>query len=113
MKVSGNNISMIRGDSETITVTCKDLTDSIIPLETGDTIYFTIKDNVNTEVKILQKVITVFTDGIAIIEILPADTKPLKYKDYLYDVQLTRENHTVTTIIKPSKFTIEGEVTYE
>lgn len=113
MKVSGTNISMVRGDTESITLICKDLNENIIELITGDKIYFTVKDNVNTTVKIFQKLITTFTDGAAIIIINPSDTKLLKYKDYTYDIQLTRADLTVTTIVPASRFRIEGEVTYE
>lgn len=113
MKISGSNISMIRGDSETISVSCQDTLGDPIPLVTGDKIYFTVKDNVNTEIKILQKVIENFVDGVAYIDILPSDTKQLKYKEYVYDIQLTLADQTITTIIPPSKFKIEGEVTYE
>lgn len=113
MKINGTNISMIRGDSETITVQCKDSFGDYILFETGDTIYFTIKENVSTTTKLLQKIITVFIDGAAIIEINPLDTKELKFKEYYYDIQLTRADGSITTIISPSKFRIEGEVTYE
>jgi hypothetical protein len=114
VKVVGTNLSMIRGDTESITVSLSDETGNKINFELGDTLYFTIKDNVNTVNKVMQKQITDFNeDGNAVIEILPSDTKELKYKEYVYDIQLTREDGTVTTIIPPSSFVIEGEVTYE
>lgn len=113
MRINGTNISMTRGDTESITLTLKDINDNIIELVTGDKIYFTVKDNVNTVVKIFQKVISTFTDGVAIIIIEPNDTKLLKYKDYVYDIQLTTVDQVITTIISPSRFRIEGEVTYE
>lgn len=113
MKVNGTNISMIRGDSETITVLCKDQYGTLVDLIDGDTVRFTIKENINTEIKTLQKTVTTFPDGIAVITIVPADTKTLKFKEYVYDVQLTRADQSVITIVPPSKFKIEGEVTYE
>lgn len=113
MKIVGKNMSMTRGDSETITVSCLDINGLPLSLVDGDIIFFTVKDNANTTTKILQKKVTSFTDGKAIVEITPSDTKLLKYKEYLYDVQLTRANGTVSTIITPSKFTITEEVTYE
>lgn len=113
MIVQGTNLSMIRGDSESITVSLTDEQGSSTPLIDGDTIYFTVKTTVHTTSKILQKVVTLFEDGVAYIEITPEDTKSLIFRDYVYDVQLTRADGTIMTIIPPSKFTIKGEVTYE
>ena len=110
MKVNGTNISMIRGDSETITVLCKDQYGTLVDLIDGDTVRFTIKENINTEIKTLQKTVTTFPDGIAVITIVPADTKTLKFKEYVYDVQLTRADQSVITIVPPSKFKIEVSV---
>jgi hypothetical protein len=113
MEIQGYNISMIRGDTETIKISCKDAQGVDVPLEDGDTLYFTVKSSVSTEKKEMQKVITEFQDGIAYINILPDDTKLMRFGRYYYDIQLTRANGTVTTIIPPSNFTVKGEVTYE
>ncbi len=112
MIVEGTNISMIRGDTEHITVKLAEDGESV-PFEEGDILYFTVKYNTSQEEKLLQKVITEFEDGEAIIEIAPDDTKELPFRTYIYDMQLTRKDGTVTTIIPPSRFTIKGEVTYE
>lgn len=111
MEINETNISMIRGDSETITVYCEDNNGAKVNFETGDTIYLTVKQSVNSERKILQKIITEFVNGEAIIEIFPEDTKDFSFRAYVYDIQLTRADGTVTTIIPPSDFVIEGEVT--
>ena len=113
MEIQGYNISMIRGDTETIKVSCKDAQGVDVPLEDGDTLYFTVKYSVDTEEKKLQKVITEFPDGIAYINISPDDTKSMNFRNYYYDIQLTRVDGTVKTIIPPSIFTVKGEVTYE
>ena len=113
MKIQGTNISMIRGDSQSIIVSVKDKDDNKVPLITGDMIYLTVKDSVNTEEKVLQKVVTQFEDGNATIEITPDDTNDIPFKTYVYDIQLNRVDGTVNTIIPPSNFTIGGEVTYE
>lgn len=114
MRINGTDIYMIRGDSESITVSCQKADDgSKVNFVDGDIIYFTVKYSVNSEKKVLQKVITDFVDGNAIIEIKPEDTKELQFRSYMYDVQLTRADGTVTTIIPPSIFGVEGEVTYE
>ena len=113
MEIQGYNISMIRGDTETIKISCKDAQGVDVPLEDGDTLYFTVKKSTNTEEKILQKIVTEFTDGIALITIFPKDTRELKIGSYYYDIQLNRANGQVKTIIPPSRFIINAEVTYE
>jgi hypothetical protein len=113
MKVSGKNISMTRGDSEAISLSCTDSSKVGIPLVTGDTIYFTVKVSASDEAKAFQKVVTAFDAGIAYIDIMPNDTKSMCFGSYVYDVQLTKANGTVTTIIPPSRFTLLEEVTYE
>jgi len=113
MKIQGTNISMIRGDSEAIKVSCEDAQGVGVPLEDGDTLYFTVKRSAYTEEKILQKIVTEFIEGVALITIFPKDTRELKTGAYYYDIQLNRANGTVKTIIPPSKFTINAEVTYD
>lgn len=113
MKIQGTNISMIRGDSEAIKVSCRDESGADIPLVEGDIVYFTIKRSTSTEEKTLQKIVTEFTDGVALINIFPKDTRELKTGIYYYDIQLNRANGQVKTIIPPSIFTINAEVTYE
>ena len=113
MKIQGTNISMIRGDSEAIKVSCRNESGVDFPFTEGDIVYFTIKKSVYTEEKILQKIVTEFTDGVALINISPEDTRELKIGAYYYDIQLNRANGLVKTIIPPSRFTINAEVTYE
>ena len=113
MKIQGTNISMTRGDSEAIKVTVKDTLGNAVPLVTGDTIHFTVREHIRSATKIIEKIITEFDDGEALININPQDTNELSYISYVYDIQLTRENGTVKTIIPPSQLTITGEVTYD
>ncbi len=114
MKVDGNDISMTRGDSGGIYVRCYDSSNAMVPLVEGDTIYFTVKESAAREDKLIQKVVTEFSEGIAYIPIFPEDTKPLRFKrPYIYDVQLTRAGGSVHTIVRPAKFTVLEEVTYE
>ena len=113
MKIQGTNISMTRGDSEMIKVTVKDTLGNIIPLVTGDTIYLTVRESMLSPTKIIEKIVTEFDDGQALIIINPEDTNNLRFTSYVYDIQLTKENGSVKTIITPSNFTITGEVTYD
>lgn len=115
MKVDGTNLSMIRGDSESITVAINDeMGDNIILKSIEDTIYLTIKLNTTVEEKVLQKVINTFNpDGAARIEFTHDETKNLPYRSYKYDIQWVDKNGKVRTLVAPSLFTIEPEITFE
>ena len=118
MRINGTDVFMTRGDSESFRVVLYDQeTDEKRPFIDGDKIYFTVKTSTQTVHKIFQIIAqdfqNDFEDGEAIIHITPSQTKELKYHEYVYDVQLVRQGGEVTTIITPSKFVIEEEVTYE
>ena len=106
MKVSGKNLSMTRGDTESLTVSVKDR-----PFEAGDTVYFTVRSKVCAPI-VLQKIATEFMDGKAQFSIAPADTEGLPFGNYVYDVQWTQADGTVITIVKPAVFALTEEVTY-
>lgn len=112
MKISGTNLAMIRGDTESIAVTCSK--EGVNYFEAGDTVYLTVKKSYSTDAKVLQKVQTVFTpEGVAIFDIDPADTKGIGFGNYAYDIQLTKLSGEVTTLVEHSILTILPEVTYE
>lgn len=113
MNVNGTDISMIRGDSETITITCRDKKGVLIPFEDGDIVYLTVKKNIRESNKVFQKIVTTFDDGKAIIRILPSDTKGVSPYKYVYDIELNKSDGTVTTLVPPSTFEIVGDVTNE
>lgn len=112
MEVAGTDVTMIRGDSESMLVSMKKKkTKEKVPFIEGDTVYLTIRDQLTSKDQIFQQIITEFDEGNAFFVFNPADTNDLRPKDYIYDVQLTAADGTVTTVIKPSTFTIEGDVT--
>lgn len=113
MITEGSNIKMIRGDTETITVTCADELGAHIPLIVGDTVYFTVKRRLKDTEKTFQKIVTEFTEGNAVIILAHLDTNTIEVGTYQYDIQLTRGDGTVTTIIGPSEFELLGGVTDE
>lgn len=112
MIIQGKNISMTRGDSESITVTYKK-DKEYVDFVTGDIVYFTVKETIYSEAIKLQKIVTEFVEGKAIIELAPEDTRVLDFRTYIYDIQVTGADGKVLTLIKPSNFTIDGEVTRE
>lgn len=105
MKVNGTNLSMTRGDSESISVTI-----SGYDIQTGDFLEMTVRQRHASPV-VLYKKVTEFSENKALISIMPEETSDLSIGDYVYDLQLTFGG-AVKTIVKPSKFTLEEEVTY-
>lgn len=103
-----NNITLTRGDSASISVALKNPDGTDYTLQSGDELLFTVKYNCITEDIIIQKDIS--TD--AIINLIPSDTKDLLYGEYFYDVQLTRANGDVNTVIPPRDFIVAKEVTF-
>ena len=113
MIVSGTNLKITRGDTGAIRVAVNDSAGEIIPLEDGDMIELTVRKHLMSSKKELYKKVTEFINGEALITIHPEDTESLEFRMYVYDIQLTRENGQVQTIVKPSQFVVGGEVTYE
>lgn len=110
MKIWGNSISLTKGDTEEFTV-WQTKEDVHVPFASGDTVYFTVKTSTNTTSKILQKVITNFIDGKAVVRLEHEETEIINVGNYVYDIQVTSANGTVKTIVKPAKFTVTPEVT--
>lgn len=107
-------IEMIRGDTFNLEIRLINQSTGESYLEPGDTVYFTVKKSINTEDVLIQKILTIFPDDRIVVHLTPEDTKNLKYGNYIYDMQLTKVNNSeVFTFIKPSDFSIEGEVTYD
>ena len=116
MIIEGTNMSMIRGDTESITIIMKNNYGEKIDFESGDIVYFTVKSDTKSDTKILQKVVTTFVDGNAEIFLSSNDTKdlPKYFSVFYYDVQINKiSDGSITTIIPPSKFIIQDEITYE
>lgn len=103
-----NNITLTRGDSASIGVTLENPDGTTYELQEGDELLFTVKHNCITEDIIIQKDIS----STAIINLLPGDTEDLLYGVYFYDVQLTKANGAVNTVIPPRDFIIAKEVTF-
>lgn len=116
MIIEGYDMIMTKGDSEHFTVDFFDGEDPYI-VQSGDTVYFTVKENEYTEEIQIQKIITNFTGSEVAFSIEPEDTKNLKKKLFLYDVQLTKANGETITVIPPpnqiSRFILGGEITYD
>ena len=101
-----NTMELIRGDSADFTISLVDSeTGDEYILQPGDTIVFTIKKNTKTDEVLVQK------QGPN-VTIAPEDTEGLKYGEYRYDVELTYASGFVDTVVPPTAFTIDEEVTF-
>lgn len=114
MTITGTDISMVRGDSESLTIRLieEDGTTQF-DFESGDTVYFTVREALGSTTTTIQKVVTGFLDGVAVIELVPSDTNNLFFRTYVYDIQWTRADGQIKTIVPASDFTILAEVTYD
>ncbi len=107
MKLTGTNISMIRGDTETLTIRCSE------PFITGDTVYMTVRESAESDVEFQERVTSFGAEGEAVINIAHADTEGMAFGEYVYDVQVTRGDGRVKTLVPKSRFTLEEEITHD
>ena len=106
-KIENNTIHLTRGDSATLTIDIINAQGEPYEAQEGDVFVFTVKKNTHTKEFLFQK--QFFNSSI---EILPKDTANLAYGQYVYDVQFTNAMGEVDTIVTPSTFSIEAEVTF-
>jgi hypothetical protein len=110
-------LSLIRGDSQTYTLTFKTAAGTLYCLKNW-AVFFTLKTNwaLADAQASLQKIVTAFSDttsgtsGVATVSILPTDTVDLEPGEYDYDVSVrTSSNQTYT--VQRGKLTLEYDVT--
>ena len=107
--ISDNEIHLTRGDTGKIDLNITDSNGDPYTRNEGDIVTFTVKAAPTDLQPIIQK--TIDEDNNFTIE--PEDTAKLNYGVYFYDVQMTlAEDDSVCTIITPSQFIIEEEVTW-
>lgn len=110
MDIREKNISIVRGDSKIFQINFKDSSGNPYPLETGNTIYFTVKEQSDFENALIEKTATNFPDGVVLFNILPEDTKNLDWRTYVYDIRWKRPDGSVKTLIERSDFELKREV---
>lgn len=107
LTIYGNDIHLTRGDTAYIFVPITFTDGSAYTMQDGDKLEFSAKKYISADAYIIHKEIS--SDGVFKLE--PSDTASLDYGKYVYDVQLTKANGDVHTVITPSRFYVEEEVT--
>lgn len=105
-RVLNNNISIIRGDSATITLSVTDAQGEPYTILPTDSVTMMVRQTPTSEAVISKT----FTD--AVLTIAPADTSSLPCGNYVYDVQLVHADGWTDTIIPVHQFIVLPEVTY-
>lgn len=104
---------MTRGDSATFHFHREDADGKVITTE-ATKIFFTVKSNAEDEGFVIQKTIGDFVfdeDSEYHFTINPDDTNELTYGDYIYDLEVIREDGSKQTISKGT-FTLTWESTW-
>lgn len=99
MKVSGRNITMVRGDNEALGVKVTGYT-----LTDGDSAEMVIKDRTGRK-DIMKKEVSDFSDNSFIFQIMPEDTSGLSTGRYWYSIRLFVDG-LVKTVVPLSDFDI-------
>lgn len=106
-KIVNNIISLTRGDTAHFTVRITDADGNDYDYS-DDEVLFTIKPNVYTKDKIVQKIVHYGEDVVIEHE----DTANIPYGTYYYDVQVSNIVGDVSTVIVPTPIRILKEVTF-
>lgn len=110
LKISGNKISLTRGDSAYITLNI--LTkNGEYDLADGDVVRVQVRDIPNTGELLFDGNIEIGLDGEIIWHIYPDQTSDLDVKTYYWDAQLQTANGDIFTFITASPFKLTDEVT--
>jgi len=109
----GLRAEMHRGDTVAFTVRMQDDEGVPIPFVPGDKIYFLVTEDPKLTTTLIHKEIDTFPDGKALVNILPADTKPLQFnREYHQTIRAVLSSGLVRTLAY-GPFVVLEEVPYE
>ena len=109
-----NEITLTRGDTLRVEISMT-VDDMPYTPTGGDVVRFALKHNKllsdKTDYTDAQPLILkVIPNDTMILEIEPNDTEPLGFGKYVYDLQITFEDGTVSTFVTTAKFLLTEEV---
>lgn len=113
LKISGNKISLTRGDSAYITISVNDVDGNPYELGDGDQIRCQVRTAPNTGELVATGEILYQEDGTIVWYLRPSDTSGLDVKKYYWDAQLELSNGDIFTFIPSSIFKLTDEVTMD
>lgn len=109
---------MLKFDNDTLTmsIVAKDTGDFVISLDNyllddGDTVYFTVNDELEKANPRIQKRIDEFVGNKAFIHLASNDTD-IPVGNYYYDVEVNTADGRVDTVLGPAKFKVLGGVKF-
>ena len=106
-KISGNNITMTKGDTFKAVISMTTKSGSTYTPEEDDVIRFAMKQKYSDSTPLIRKVIP---NDTLLLQLDPADTKSLIAGDYVYDIELTYADGSVDTFIDRATLTLTEEV---
>lgn len=107
LKVDKNGIiHLTRGDTAHFIVEIAH-NDGVYEPERGDELTFSVKKSTRAEDFIIQKKFK----PAEVLVLNPEDTKNVGFGRYIYDVQLSKHNGEIYTIVEPTYFYIKEEIT--
>lgn len=106
--IDGSTISLTRGDTLCLNITLYRNEEEYVPAST-DTIQFALKKVSTDNAWLILKEVHPDSEHKIIIELTPADTKPLSFGTYRYDMALIDE-HGRTYTFQLGDFIITEEV---
>lgn len=104
-RIIGSELRITRGDSYSFALDIAGCDGEPYELAAGDSLMLHIRRHPWDSECALQKQL----DAPA-LELTPAETKTLAFGDYVYDVELTQEDGTVSSIVPMSRFVVLPEV---
>ena len=105
-RVVNNNITMVRGDSATISLSIQNADGSEYTILPTDSVTMMVRKTPTSEVVISK------TLDYGVLNITPADTSNLPFGSYVYDIQIVHGDGWTDTIIPVHRFDVLQEVTY-
>ena len=105
--VSGTTITLTRGDTFKAQISITDRNGNPYVPKDGDKVRFAMKTTYSDPEPLVNIDIPIDT---LILVIKPEDTHGLPFGNYVYDIQLTKENGEVDTFITTSKLKLTEEI---
>lgn len=106
LKISGNNIELTRGDAGYIDFVPVNADGTEYIIGSGDKVYFRLQaDSVIT-----KECLAEVGSSFATLALAPADTIPLEFGKYPYEVELVTADNEPFTFIAGSYFTVSLEI---